>query len=176
MLLSLLYVALRRLLELVVLGRRSEADKDLEIVVLRHELAVLRRQVKRPMYRASDRAFLAAPSRALSRKRWGVFLVRPETLLEWHRRFVARKWSKPHRRPGRPGLDPGVRELILRLARENPRWGYMRIRGELLKLWIRVSATTIATVLRRYDLGPAPRRGPTWGRVPPGPGSRDHRL
>ncbi len=90
---SPLYVAVRRLLELVVLGRRSETDKDLEIVVLRHELAVFRRQVKRPVFRVSDRAFLAAAGRALSRKRWGVFLVGPETLLQCHRRFVARKWS-----------------------------------------------------------------------------------
>jgi hypothetical protein len=89
-----------------------------------------------------------------------VFLVRPETLLRWHRQLVRRKWTRPHRPPGRPALHPEVRELILRLARENPRWGYQRIRGELLKLGIRVSATTIATLLRRR--GPAPRRGPTW--------------
>nr|MDP9343596.1 helix-turn-helix domain-containing protein [Actinomycetota bacterium] len=92
----------------------------------------------------------------------GSVLVRPETLLRWHRQLVARKWTTPHRHPGRPALDPEVRALILRLARENPRWGYMRIRGELLKLGVRVSATTIATALRRAGLGPAPRRGPTW--------------
>ena len=98
----------------------------------------------------------------LSREAWDAFLVRPETLLRWHRQLVAKKWTKPHRPPGRPALDPEVRELILRLGRENPRWGYMRIRGELLKLGVRVSATTIATVLRGAGLGPAPRRGPTW--------------
>lgn len=163
MLLSFLYVAVRRLLQLLVLGRRSEGHKDLEIVVLRHELAVLRRQVKRPHFRASDRAFLAAAARALSPERWGAFLVRPETLFRWHRRLVARKWTRAHRRPGRPGLDPEARDLIVRLARENPRWGYIRIEGELLKLGVRVSATTIASVLRRHGLGPAPRRGPTWG-------------
>jgi len=162
MLQSFLYVAIRRLLELVVLGRRSDADKDLEIVVLRHEVAVLRRQVKRPVFRASDRAFLAAASRTLSRDRWNAFVIRPDTLLRWHRRLMARKWTKPHRPPGRPSLDPEIRDLILRLARENPRWGYMRIRGELLKLGIRVSATTVAMLLRRHGLGPAPRRGPTW--------------
>src|SRR5437016_8471923 len=157
-----LYVVLRRLLELLALRRRGEADKDIEIVVLRHQLAVLRRQVKRPVFRPADRAFLAAASRVLSQERWSSFLVRPETLLRWHRRLVARKWTRPHRPPGRPALDPEVRGLILRLGRENPRWGYLRIRGELLKLGVRVSATTIGTVLRRHSLGPAPRRGPNW--------------
>ena len=133
-------------------------------MVLRHQLTVLRRQVKRPVFRPADRAFLAAASRLLTGKRWHAFLVRPETVLRWHRRLVARKWtSRPHRPPGRPALDPEVKDLILRLARENPRWGYQRIRGELLKLGIRVSATTVATLLRRHGLRPAPRRGPTWG-------------
>src|SRR3989454_2392090 len=162
MVFSFLYVVLRRLLELLALRRRGEAQKDLEIVVLRHQLAVLRRQVKQPVFRPADRAFLAAASRALSPERRHAFLVRPETLLRWHHRLVVRKWTKPHRPPGRPALDPEVRDLILRLARENPRWGYQRIRGELLKLGIRVSATTVATLLRRHGLGPAPRRGPTW--------------
>jgi putative transposase len=138
------------------------AEGELEIAVLRHQVAILRRQVKRPVYRASDKAFLAAASRILRREAWGAFLVRPETLLRWHRQLVSGKWTRPHRPPGRPALDPEVRDLILRLGKENPRWGYMRIRGELLKLGVRVSATTIATVLRRAGLGPAPRRGPTW--------------
>jgi putative transposase len=118
--------------------------------------------VRRPVYRVSDKAFLTPASRVLRRQAWNSFLVRPETLLRWHRQLVARKWTRPHRRPGRPALDPRVRELVLRLGRENPRWGYTRIQGELLKLRVRVSATTIATVLRRYGLGPASRRGPTW--------------
>ncbi len=118
--------------------------------------------MKRPIYRPSDRAFLADASRILRRDVWSAFLVRPETLLRWHRQLVRRKWTRPHRPPGRPALDLEVRELILQLGSENPRWGYMRIRGELLKLGVRVSATTIATVLRRHGLGPAPRRGPTW--------------
>jgi putative transposase len=163
MVFSFLYVVLQRLLDLLVLRRKGEAHKDLEIVVLRHQLAVLRRQVKRPVFRPADRAFMAAASRVLARDRWRSFLVRPETLLRWHRQLVARKWARPHRPPGRPALDPEVRDLILRLARENPRWGYQRIRGELLKLGIGVSATTVATVLRHHGLGPAPRRGPTWG-------------
>jgi hypothetical protein len=137
------------------------AEAEIEIAVLHHQLTVLRRQVKRPVYLASDRAFLAASSRLLRREAWGAFLVRPETLLRWHRQLVRRKWTRPHP-PGRPALDPEVRELVLRLGRENPRWGYMRIRGELFKLGVSVSATTVATVLRRAGLGPAPRRGPSW--------------
>jgi transposase InsO family protein len=89
-------------------------------------------------------------------------MVRPETLLRWHRELVRRKWTKPHRRAGRPAIDPEIRNLVLRLARENPRWGYCRIQGELLGLGIRLSATSIATILRRAGLHPAPRRGPTW--------------
>jgi transposase len=108
-----------------------------------------------------DRALLAAASRILARDRWSVFLVRPETIMGWHRRLAAHKWTRPRRRPGRPALEPEVRRLILRMAKENPRWGYMRIKGELQKLGIRVSATAIATLLRSHGIGPAPRRGPT---------------
>jgi Homeodomain-like domain len=133
-------------------------------MVFRHQFAVLKRQAKRPQYRTSDRALLAVASRVLGRERWGTFLVRPETLLRWHRELVRRKWT--YRRkgtPGRPPIDPEVRALVLRLARENPRWGYRRIQGELRKLGLRVSASTIATLIRRAGLGPAPRRtGPTW--------------
>jgi transposase InsO family protein len=159
---SLLYLLLNRFLGLFRSEDRVSAEAEIEIAVLRHQLSVLRRQVKRPVYRASDRAFLAASSRLLRREAWGAFLVRPETLLRWHRQLVRRKWTRPHRPPGRPALDPEVRELVLRLGGENPRWGYMRIRGELFKLGVKVSATTVATVLRRAGLGPAPRRGPTW--------------
>jgi putative transposase len=159
---SLLYLFLHRALGLFRSKDRLTAEAEIEIAVLRHQLTVLRRQVKRPVYRTSDRAFLAASSRLLRREAWGAFLVRPETLLRWHRQLVRRKWTKPHRPPGRPALDSEVRELILRMGRENPSWGYMRIRGELFKLGVKVSATTIATVLRRAGLGPAPRRGPTW--------------
>jgi transposase InsO family protein len=160
---SLLYPLLRSVLGPFRSDERAVAEAELEITILRHQLAILRRQVKRPVYRTSDRVFLAAASRLLPRVAWRSFLVRPETLLRWHRRLVARKWTRAQCPPGRPALDPEARELILRLGRENPRWGYMRIRGELLKLGMRVSATTVATVLRRSGLGPAPRRGPTWG-------------
>jgi len=92
-----------------------------------------------------------------------VFLVSPQTLLRWHRELVRRKWSYRHRSLGRPPLDPAVRELVIRLARENPKWGCVRIQGELRKLGVRVGATTIRSVLRRLGLGPAPRRGgPSW--------------
>jgi putative transposase len=162
MLASLLYVVLRRLLTLVSREHRSEDAAQIEILVLRHQLQVLRRQVKRPVYRHWDRALLAAASRILPRKRWGAFLVRPETLLRWHRSLVARKWTRPHRPPGRPAIDPELCKLILQMATENPRWGYMRIKGELGKLGIAVSATSIGMLLRRSGVGPAPRRGPTW--------------
>jgi len=103
---SLLYLALLRLLTLVAPNYRSDDAAQIEILVLRHELGVLRRQVKRPVYRSRDRALLAAASRILPRERWGAFLVRPETLLRWHRSLVARKWTRPHRLPGRPAIDP----------------------------------------------------------------------
>ena len=121
--LSILYVLARRVLALAALRFRSDRCKDLEIVVLRHELAVLRRQVARPELTEADLVFLAGASRLLPRRRWSVFFVRPETLLRWHRRLVARHWTCPRRGPGRPALDPEVVALIVQLARENPRWG-----------------------------------------------------
>jgi len=117
MLASLLYMVLRRLLTLVAPKHRSD-DAAIEIFVLRHQLQVLRRQVKRPVYRHGDRALLAAASRILPKERWSAFLVRPETLLRWHRSLVAAKWTRPHRSPGRPAIDPKVCKLILQMARE----------------------------------------------------------
>jgi putative transposase len=154
----LLYILTRRLLSLVVLAFRSDRSTDLEIVVLRHELAILRRQVARPELSDADRVFLAAASRLLPRRRWSSFLVRPETLLRWHRRLVARRWTYPRRGRGRPPIDPDIASLILRLAHENPRWGYLRIQGELQGLGIRISATTIRRVLAGAGLDPAGRR------------------
>jgi transposase InsO family protein len=142
---------------------REHLAKDIEIMVLRHQLQVLRRQIGRPRFRPVDRTVLAALSRALPRERWSAFLVTPQTLLRWHRELVRWKWTYPGRRPGRPKIDPEVRALIVRLGRENPRWGYPRIKGELRKLGVRVGATTIRRILKAAGLGPAPRRtGPTW--------------
>ena len=131
---SRLYIVVCRLLELIVLLSRGDRTKELEILVLRHEVAVLRRQAGRPRLEAHDRLLLSAFSRILPRHSWNAFFVQPETLLSWHRRLVARHWAYPHRRPGRPRISRDVRELILRLARENSSWGYLRIAGELRKL------------------------------------------
>src|SRR5450759_3208555 len=160
---SFAYLVLRRVLGLLVLRGKTERAKDLELVVLRHELGILRRQVQRVDLQPADRAFLAAAGRVLDRRRWGSFVVTPATLLRWHRRLVAKHWTYPHRRPGRPPIDADIRDLILALARDNPRWGYQRIQGELRGLGITVSATTIRDLLRRCGVGPAPRPGDlTW--------------
>jgi putative transposase len=156
--LSFLYWMLRRLLELLVLRMRSQRAKEIEILVLRHQLQVLERQVARPQLGTADRALLAAFSRALPRSAWSSFVVRPATLLRWHREFVARRWTYAHRRPGRPATAVGVRELVLRLARENPGWGYRRIQGELVGLGFRIAASTVWSILREAGIEPAPRR------------------
>jgi putative transposase len=117
---SFVYLAVRNLFALVVLLARSDRLKELEILVLRHEVAVLRRQSGRRRIEPADRALLAMLSRALPRRAWAAFSVRPETLLRWHRGLVARRWTYAHRKPGRPPLARPRRELILRLARENP--------------------------------------------------------
>jgi transposase len=154
---------LRRLVALAV-GPSDWRTDEVEVLVLRHQLSILRRQVGRPRLRHRDRLFMSALSRVLPRDRWSSFVVRPQTLLRWHRELVRRKWTCRHRSPGgRPQVAAEVQELILRMGRENPRWGCLRIKGELAKLGIRVSATAIRTLLRRNGLGPAPRRaGPTW--------------
>jgi transposase len=149
---------LRRLLELLVLRMCSQRAKEIEILVLRHQLQVLERQVARPQLGATDRALLAAFGRALPRSAWSSFLVRPATVLRWHRELVARRWTYSHRRPGRPGTAVGVRELVLRLARENAGWGYRRIQGELVGLGIRIAPSTVWTILREAGVEPAPRR------------------
>jgi len=161
MLFSLVYFLVRRLLGA---GGRRPDEKDIELLVLRHQVKVLQRQVKRPRLNRLDRVLLAAASRAMTRSSWSSFVVKPETLLRWHRELVRKKWTQRRSgHPGRPPIDPEVRDLVVRLGRENPRWGYQRIRGELMKLEIRISATTVRTILLRHGLDPAPRRaGPTW--------------
>ncbi len=161
MLMSLRYRLVRTLIRLLL--RCGVDERDLETAVLRHQLKILRRGGIRPRFTDADRALLAATAGLLSRDRWKSFVVGPDTLVRWHRELSRRRRGRRSRRPGRPPLDPSIKRLILRLAGENPKWGYLRIRGELLKLGVDVSATTIATVLRRNGLGPAPRRiGPTW--------------
>ena len=132
--------------------------------MLRHQLAVLRRQVARPRYSPADRAVLATLARLLSRERWGIFLATQATLPRWHRDLVARSWTFPRRGRAAPNaLDDEVVALVLRLARENRRWGYLRIVGECRKLGVSVSGTSVRNVLRRHRLKPAPRRsGPSW--------------
>jgi putative transposase len=161
-LLSVCYVALQRVLQLVVLGFRSGDFKELEIVVLRHEVEVLRRQVGRAQLTTADRVFLAAASRLVPRTIWTWFVVNPATLLEWHRRLVAKRWTY-RSRVGRRPISREIRALIVKMAQENPRWGYQRIVGELKGVGVVVSATTVRKVLRAEHLGPAGKRpGPSW--------------
>jgi putative transposase len=159
---TLALLVLRQVLGLVGRGQSPDA-KDVEIAVLRHQLAVLHRQVVRPRYTPGDRMILATLATLLPRDRWPILLVTPSTLLRWHRELIRRRWTYPAN--GRSGrmLDAELVDLVLRLARENPRWGYLRIVGECRKLGARVSATSVRTILRRHHRGPAPRRrGPTW--------------
>jgi len=124
---------------------------------------VLKRKVGRPKLRPSDKVLLTALSRVLPRQRWSSFIVTPGTLLRWHRELVKRKWTHETRPVGRPPLDPKLAALLVRMAKDNPRWGYMRIKGECQKLGLRVSATTVKKVLFAGGLDPAPRRdGPSW--------------
>jgi putative transposase len=146
-LVSFVYVVGCRLFALILLLARGDRSKELELLVLRHELSILRRQARRPQLTESDRLLLATLSRVMPRG-WRAFLVTPETLLRWHRRLVAWRWTHPHRRRGRPPIDEQVGLLILRLARENSDCGYVRIVGELRKLAIAVSATLVRNVLR----------------------------
>src|SRR5438445_13395780 len=127
---TIVFLVVRHVLRLVGLGPKPD-DKDVEIAVLRHQLAVLRRQIARPRYVPTDRLILATLARLLTRERWSAFLVMPATLLRWHRKLVRRRWTYAREPRIRKGLDPALVELVLRLARENPRWGYLRICAEV---------------------------------------------
>jgi putative transposase len=163
---SLLYKVTRKLLSIPSVLLRSETVKDAELLVLRHENAVLRRQLAGPVrYEPADRFWFTALSGLVDRRRWReVFPVAPGTLLAWHRKLMARKWDySARRRTGRPPTRAPIKTLILRLARENPRWGHRRIQGELARLGHHIAASTVWQILHDAGIDPAPRRtGATW--------------
>jgi transposase len=153
------------LLGLTAVLMRRDLSKDAELLVLRHENTVLRRQVARVRYTPVDRAWLTALSRLLPRRRWAeVFAVTPATVLVWHRKLVSRKWDyTTRRRPGRPSTAAAIKKLVIRMAHENPMWGHRRVQGELVRLGHRIAASTVWQILHDAGIDPAPRRsGPTW--------------
>jgi transposase len=164
-LLKIVYLLMRCLLSLAVLAFRGNQARDAELLVLRHENAVLRRHAGRVRYEPADRAWIAALARLIPRRRWGeISPVTPATLLAWHRKLTAKKYDTSRRRkPGRPPTVRSIARLAIRLARENPLWGYRRIHGELTKLGVSVAPSTIWETLHSAGIDPVPRRtGPTW--------------
>ena len=155
--LRLLYLIFWQVLGLVLLMGRTSATKDIELLVLRHEVAILRRTHPRPRLDWADRAVFAALVRRLPRALRCRRVVTPDTVLRWHRRLVRRQWTYPSR-TGRPPIDDVLAALVMRMTRENPAGGYMRLQGELLKLGHRVGASTIRRILKRHRIPPAPSR------------------
>ena len=162
---SLVYSLIRVLVDVMVTSRSEEAELQAEVLALRRQVQVLERQIKRVRWSPADRMILAALRERLPPSAWAGLLVKPETVLGWHRALVRRKWAAYRGRPrrGRPPISTDVRQLIIRMARENPAWGYFRLRGELLKLGHAVAATTIRSVLLAAGIPPAPQRsGMSW--------------
>ena len=169
MIFSAVYLLVRCLLSCLTMLTRGEASKDAELLVLRHENTVLRRQISRIRYQPGDRLWLAAMSRLVPRRRWSeVFAVTPATLPGWHRQLVARKWDYTSRRsPGRPATAAAIRRLVIRMATDNPTRGHRRVPGELVRLGHRIAASTVWQIQHDAGIGPAPRRtGPTWKQFP----------
>jgi len=163
---SVLYLLARGMLGCLMVMARREMSKDAELLVLRHENAVLRRQIGRVRYQPGDRLWFSALSRLIPRRRWDeVFMVTPATLLAWHRRLVSRKWDYTNRRrPGRPPTAAAIRKLVIRIATDNPTWGHRRVQGELVRLGHPIAASTVWQILHDAGIDPAPRRtGPTAG-------------
>jgi putative transposase len=164
-LIRIIYLVVRQILGLAVLALCGDMAKNAELLVLRHENAVLCRHAGRVRYDPADRVCFAALARLMPRNRWpDVFPVTPATLLAWHRKLAATKYDTSNRRkPGRPPTVPGIVRLVVRLAKENPLWGYRRIHGEVTKLGVTVAPSTVWEILRAAGIDPAPRRaGPTW--------------
>src|SRR4051794_32731599 len=160
---KLIYQMLTKLLSWMVLHARSATANEIEILVLRHQLAVLQRRTPRPQISWSDRAVIAALARLLPARRRRGLLVTPATILRWHQHLVRRHWTTQPIRAGRPAIPAGVRALIVRVATENPTWGYRRVHGELAGLGYPIGASTVWTILNTAGIAPAPRRaGPTW--------------
>ena len=163
MTLSFIYLAFLRTMQILGLKRSDDSDLAIEVVMLRHEVAVLQRQVARPALRPPDRALLAGLSRLIPRAKRARFFVQPDTLLRWHRELVRRKWTYP-KPSGRPKIPKGTVQLVVRLARENPTWGYRRIHGELSVLGVDLAPASVWNILQRHGIDPSPdRTGPTWG-------------